>query len=29
MEVHKGIEKGLDALIINPANIIGPYDYHN
>ena len=29
MEVRKGIEKGLDALIINPANIIGPYDYHN
>jgi len=29
MEVRKGIAKGLDALIINPANIIGPYDYHN
>ncbi len=29
MEVRKGIEKGLDALMINPANIIGPYDYHN
>ena len=21
--------KGLDAVILNPANIIGPYDYHN
>ena len=29
MEIRKGIAKGLDALIINPANIIGPYDYHN
>jgi nucleoside-diphosphate-sugar epimerase len=29
MEVRKGIEKGLDALMINPANIIGPYDYNN
>jgi dihydroflavonol-4-reductase len=29
MEVRKGIEKGLDALILNPVNIIGPYDYHN
>jgi nucleoside-diphosphate-sugar epimerase len=29
MEVRKGIEKGLDAVMINPANIIGPYDYHN
>ena len=29
MEVRKGIEKGLDAVIINPTNIIGPYDYHN
>jgi len=29
MEVRKGIEKGLDAVIINPAFIIGPYDYHN
>ena len=28
-EVHKGIEKGLDAVILNPANIIGTYDYHN
>jgi dihydroflavonol-4-reductase len=29
MEVRKGIEKGLDAVILNPSNIIGPYDYHN
>jgi len=29
MEVRKGLEKGLDAVMINPANIIGPYDYHN
>ena len=27
-EVRKGIRKGLDAVIINPANIIGPYDFH-
>ncbi|MDD5288159.1 MAG: NAD-dependent epimerase/dehydratase family protein [Dehalococcoidales bacterium] len=26
-EVRKGIEKGLDAVIINPTAIIGPYDY--
>ncbi len=26
-EVHKGIEKGLDAIIISPTAIIGPYDY--
>jgi len=26
-EVYKGIEKGLDAIIINPTAIIGPYDY--
>jgi len=29
MEVRKGIEKGLDAVMINPANIIGPFDYSN
>ena len=29
LEVRKGGEKGLDAVILNPANIIGPYDYHN
>jgi len=28
-EVRKGIEQGLDAVIMNPANIIGPYDYRN
>jgi nucleoside-diphosphate-sugar epimerase len=27
LEVHKGIEQGLNAVILNPANIIGPYDY--
>jgi dihydroflavonol-4-reductase len=26
-EVRKGIEKGLDAVIINPTAIIGPYDF--
>lgn len=26
-EVRKGIEKGLDAIVINPTAIIGPYDY--
>lgn len=25
-EVHKGIARGLDAVIINPASIFGPYD---
>ncbi len=27
LEVKKGIKMGLDAVILNPANIIGPYDY--
>jgi len=27
IEVRRGIEKGLDAVIINPTAIIGPYDY--
>lgn len=27
-EVFKGVERGLDAVIMNPAQIIGPYDYH-
>ena len=26
LEVHKGIRQGLDAVILNPSNIIGPYD---
>jgi dihydroflavonol-4-reductase len=26
-EVRKGIERGLDAIIMNPTAIIGPYDY--
>lgn len=26
VEVRRGIERGLDAVIINPANIAGPYD---
>jgi len=26
-EVRRGIEKGLDAVIINPTGIIGPHDY--
>jgi nucleoside-diphosphate-sugar epimerase len=27
MEVRKGIDQGLDAVMINPTNIFGPYDY--
>jgi dihydroflavonol-4-reductase len=27
LEVRKGIEKGLDAIIISPTAIVGPYDY--
>ena len=27
IEIRCGIEKGLDAVIINPTGIIGPYDY--
>jgi dihydroflavonol-4-reductase len=27
-EVIKGIEKGLNAIIINPTAVIGPYDYY-
>lgn len=26
-EIHKGIAQGLRAVILNPANIIGPFDY--
>jgi dihydroflavonol-4-reductase len=26
-EIRRGIEKGLDAVIINPTGVIGPYDY--
>jgi hypothetical protein len=28
-EVQKVIDRGLDAVIINPANIIGAYDFPN
>jgi nucleoside-diphosphate-sugar epimerase len=28
-EVLKGVDQGLDAVILNPANIIGPYDKRN
>jgi nucleoside-diphosphate-sugar epimerase len=28
-EVLKGVNQGLDAVILNPANIIGPYDKRN
>ncbi|MBW8050286.1 MAG: NAD-dependent epimerase/dehydratase family protein [Cytophagales bacterium] len=28
-EVKKAVSKGLDAVIINPAHIMGPYDKHN
>jgi dihydroflavonol-4-reductase len=27
LEIRKGIENGLDAILINPTAIIGPYDY--
>jgi len=27
LEVRRGIEKGLDAVILNPTGIIGPYDF--
>jgi dihydroflavonol-4-reductase len=26
-EIRRGIERGLDAVIINPTGVIGPYDY--
>ena len=26
-EVQKGIEKGLNAVIVNPTGVVGPYDY--
>lgn len=28
-EVKKGIDRGLNAVFINPSNIVGPYDQHN
>jgi dihydroflavonol-4-reductase len=28
IEVKKGIEKGLDAVIVNPTGVIGPFDYY-
>jgi nucleoside-diphosphate-sugar epimerase len=28
-EIRRGIDAGLDAVIVNPANIIGPYDSNN
>ncbi len=28
-EVRRGIDRGLEAVILNPANIIGAYDRHN
>lgn len=27
-EIRKGIEQGLDAVIMNPAQIVGPFDYN-
>jgi dihydroflavonol-4-reductase len=27
LEISRGIEKGLEAIVINPTGIIGPYDY--
>lgn len=27
-EIHKGIKKGLDAVILNPCQIVGPLDYN-
>lgn len=29
LEVRKGLDRGLDAVILNPAHIIGRYDRHN
>ncbi len=29
IEVRRGIDAGLDAVIVNPANIVGPYDSSN
>lgn len=28
-EVHRAVAQGLDAVIVNPANVIGPHDTHN
>jgi nucleoside-diphosphate-sugar epimerase len=28
-EVRAAVDQGLDAVILNPANIVGPYDFHN
>jgi nucleoside-diphosphate-sugar epimerase len=28
-EVRQGIAQGLEAVLLNPANIVGPYDQHN
>jgi nucleoside-diphosphate-sugar epimerase len=28
-EVRAGMKSGLDAVCLNPANILGPYDFHN
>jgi dihydroflavonol-4-reductase len=28
-EVRRGIARGLDAVLLNPANVIGPYDLNN
>ena len=28
-EVRQGIARGLDAVLLNPANIVGPYDMNN
>ena len=28
-EVRRGIDRGLDATIVNPSNIVGPYDVNN
>ena len=28
IEVHRGIESGLDAVMLNPSNIVGPYDHY-
>jgi dihydroflavonol-4-reductase len=27
-EVRQGIERGLDAIILNPTGVLGPFDYH-
>lgn len=29
IEIRRAIDEGLDAVIVNPANVVGAYDFHN